>query len=201
VIGDQGRREKRIIIDDLASYEEEIGVARGMKKRGRFSEFFRNLLVGFLLIGIVVGSFWISFLIGKRVLVPVKTISTRELTPIEEEIPEIEKKIVGGPAIASSEVGIIGVIEEEAPAKIIEPQPVQPETMKYYKVQAGLFTTVSEAEELSARLKQSGFSCFIKKLSNSTYRVQAGAFRTKSRAQTLVNQLQVKGFGSEIIYE
>jgi hypothetical protein len=190
------RREKRIIIDDLASYEEEIGVRRGMKRRGRLGDFFRNIFVGLLLVGIVVGSFWVSFLIGKRVLVPVKPLSSREITPIEEKLPEVEE----------TEVLVIPDTSEvvEVPAKRIEPKPEPPEPMekiKYYKVQAGLFTTKAKALSLVDRLKAKGFSSFIKKVGGTSFRVQVGAFRTKERAQTLVDQLKAKGFTPTVIYE
>jgi N-acetylmuramoyl-L-alanine amidase len=188
-------REKRIIIDDLASYEEEIGVGRGMKRRRGFIEFVKNIFVGLLLIGIVIGSFWVSFLIGKRVLVPVKPLATAELLPIEESIP-FEEEIEFPVVLATPEESFVS----EVPSKKVEPKPEPLEKIRYYKVQAGLFETKTEAQALVRELKEKGFTSFIREV-DSASRVQAGAFRTKDRAQVLVDQLKAKGFNSDIIYE
>lgn len=197
--------EKKIIIDDLASYEEEIGVGRGVRRGGGFGEFLRNVFVGLLLIGIVVGSFWVSFLIGKRVLVPVKPLVSRQLPPIEEAKP-----------ISEEDLSMYATVEEKAQAeefaKRIEPKTdvktAPPEAMKYepvhekyYKVEVGLFTTKAEADALVSSLKAKGINCFIKKLSSSAFRVQAGAYATRDRVQQQVNELKQKGVNSEIVYE
>lgn len=192
---DPRQREKKIIIDDLASYEQEIGVSRPRRKRGRLSDFLKNVFVGLLLVGIVVGSFWVSFLIGKRVLVPVKTLSTRELEPIEEDVNvEVPTSVVVIPVTEEVEEVV------EIPSKIVEPEPEMPETLKYYKVQAGPFASREQATLFKDKLDSSGFPSFLKKVGDR-YRVQIGAFRTKGRANTLLSQVKAKGFDADIIYE
>ncbi len=195
--------DKKIIIDDLASYEEEIGVGREIRRRGGFGEFLKNIFVGLILIGIVVGSFWVSFLIGKRVLVPVKNLETRE-TPnlVEEKIP-----------VEEEDLSVLATPEKTAkPAEKATPVPskrietvkttvASPEKMMYYKVQAGLFTTKADADALVGSLKEKGVKAFVRKVSGSEYRVQVGAYRTRSSAQVLVNDLQSKGVEATIIYE
>ena len=195
--------DKKIIIDDLASYEEEIGVGREIRRRGGFGEFLKNVFVGLILIGIVVGSFWVSFLIGKRVLVPVKNLETRE-TPnlVEEKIP-----------VEEEDLSVLATPEKTAkPAEKATPVPskrietvkttvASPEKMMYYKVQAGLFTTKADADALVGSLKEKGVKAFVRKVSGSEYRVQVGAYRTRSSAQVLVNDLQSKGVEATIIYE
>ena len=190
-------QEKRIIIDDLAQYEEEIGVGRGIRRQGGFGEFLKNIFVGLLLIGIVVGSFWVSFLIGKRVLVPVKQLETREAPPmIEERIPEDEM-----PVLITSE-SAPQVEEKAVPSKRIEVKTATPpEKMMYYKVQAGIFTTKAEAENVVSLLKAKGTTSFVRKVSGDAWRVQVGAYRTRSQAQTQVKSLKAKGIETTIIYE
>jgi hypothetical protein len=196
----QQSREKRIIIDDLASYEQEIGVSRGIRRRGRFGEFDKSVVVFFLLIGIVVGSFWVSFLLGKKVLLPVKPLVTKELTPIEEQVPAKTEPVAAEEGIPPA----VTIVEEEvleAPAKIVKPSTVPLEQIKYYKVQAGLFKSKADAQALADKLKASGFSPFIRKLKDGSFRAQVGAFRAKSQAQSLVNQLSLKHYDSIVIYE
>lgn len=196
----QNPREKRIIIDDLSSYEQEMSVSRAMRKRSGLAEFFKSVFVLLLLVGIVVGSFWVSFLLGKKVLLPVKTLETKELTPIEERIPDIEAPKLHENVILA-EIPTVEEEELEPPAKVVVPKTVPLEQNRYYKVQAGVFSSRIDAAALVDRLKAAGFSAFIRKLPNGTFRVQAGAFRTRSQAQVLVTKLSVKHFESIIIYE
>ena len=196
----QQSREKRIIIDDLASYEQEIGVSRGIRRRGRFGEFIKSVFVFFLLIGIVVGSFWVSFLLGKKVLLPIKPLETKELTPIEEKVPDKTGPVAADEGILPA----VTTVEEEVlepPAKIVKPSTVPLEQNKYYKVQAGLFKSKTDAQTMVDKLKANGFSPFIRKLKDGSFRVQVGAFRAKSQAQTMVSQLSQKHFDSIVIYE
>ena len=198
--------DKKIIIDDLASYEEEIGVGRGVKRGGGFGDFLKNIFVGILLIGIVVGSFWVSFLIGKRVLVPVKQLETRTLPPIEEAKPIQEEDLSAYATVetnAQTQEEYAKRIEPKTDIKTAPPEPMKYQIVhdKYYKVEVGLFTTKAEADALVASLKTKGISSFIKKVSSSGFRVQAGAYKTKEKAQQQVNELKTKGVNSDIIYE
>lgn len=190
-------QEKKIIIDDLASYEEEIGAGRGVRRRGGIMDFVKSVFVFLLLVGIVVGSFWVSFLIGKRVLVPVKTLETRELSPIIENIT-IEEDPTS--MIVTSEAEI-EKINRSVPSKRIVLAEEQMEAVKYYKVQAGLFTSKTDAEKLVSELKANGVSGFVRKVSSQAWRVQVGAYRTKPKAQVMLSELKAKGFSGTIIYE
>jgi cell division septation protein DedD len=195
-------REKRIIIDDLAAYEQETGVTRSMRKRGGVGEFIKSLFVFLLLVGIVVGSFWVSFLLGKKVLLPVRQLEVKDIAPIEETLPESAGPIE--PEKLKIAVPTSTVVEEEElepAAKVVKPTTLPLEQNKYYKVQAGLFKTKADASALVDRLKLSGFTAFIRKLPDGSFKVQAGAFRARSQAQAIVNQLSVKRFESIIIYE
>lgn len=190
-------QEKKIIIDDLASYEEEIGVSKGMRKRGGLFDFLKSVFVFLLLVGIVIGSFWVSFLIGKRVLVPVKSLETRELPAIVENVTVEEETM---PDVVTSETEI-AKINKTVPSKRITPVEEPMEVIKYYKVQAGLFTDKASADKLVAQLKDAGVSAFVRKISASGFRVQVGAYRTRAKAQGLVSELKSKGFDCSIIYE
>lgn len=194
----EGPKEKRIVIDDLAQYEEEeIGVGKGIRERKKKNPkdfgWLKNLFVALLLVGIVVGSFWISYLIGKKMLVPVKPLPKRVI-PTPSITPEEVLKEVTTPPPPKIEVA-----KEETKAP--SPKPAVTEKLHYYKVQAGVFKTKTEALSLAKKLDSSGFPTFVRKLENGMWRVQVGAFKTRNRAEILQGQLKTKGYSSTIIYE
>jgi len=220
--------QKRII-DDLANSDTEAdyperGVAGDIKK-SEGGDFIKNIFVGLLLVGIVVGSFWISFLIGKKVLVPpIKNLPTFEITapkaiskadiekatPVNEE-PAIQEREIKGADVRSKLPKPISVIKVQSPAKpaavkatskqaAIKTPVARSTGIKYYKVIVGTFKTAIEANAQVKSLKEKGFQSYVKKLSG-LYRVQAGAFDTKDKANPLVVRLKGKGFIPSIIIE
>ena len=213
LLRDTDFKQKRII-DDLANAGEESllddrGLAKDIKK-SEGGDIIKNFFVGVLLIGIVVGSFWISFLVGKKVLVPPvknlpafeipvpKALSQSELEnaePALEQEPEIKEKELKPQPIAAKPKSVITAAK---PVSI--PVVSQSKGIKYYKVIAGAFTSSSSAAKLTSALKAKGFQSFVKKL-GSVFRVQAGAFDTKDKAATLVAKLKAKGFSPTIILE
>lgn len=180
------------------------------KRGGGFFGFVKNFLVFVLLIGVIVGSFWISFNLGRRILVPTKKLPQRR---IQIEIPEPPAEIAGLQKLEDVADKVIEKASvQKAPVKkktVSKPIPKQTTIKKtvaaapsghYYKVQAGVFNNKNNAVSLSKKLNASGFANFIRKL-NSGWRVQAGAFRTKNRALVLQQLLTSKGFTSSLIYE
>jgi hypothetical protein len=224
--------QKRII-DDLAGSDTEAdypqrGVAGDIKK-SEGGDFIKNIFIGLLLVGIVVGSFWISFLIGKKVLVPPiknlptfevpvpKTISKAEIekaTPVKEEpiIQEREIKAIEVKAKLPKPVSVkkvqkakktaaVKTVAKAAAAKPAIKTPVEQTTgVKYYKIIVGTYEIVDEANALVSSLKSKGFQSYVKKVSG-LYRVQAGAFDVKEKASPLVVKLKEKGFTPTIIVE
>jgi len=208
--------QKRII-DDLANSDTEAdyperGVAGDIKK-SEGGDFIKNIFVGLLLVGIVVGSFWISFLIGKKVLVPpIKNLPTFEIpapkaiskadiekaTPVKEE-PIIKEREIKGTEVKAKLPKPIAVKSASKPAAIKTPV-AQSKGIKYYKVIVATFKTANEANAFVKSLKEKGFQSYVKKLSG-LYRVQAGAFDTKDKANPLVVKLKGKGFTPAIIIE
>jgi hypothetical protein len=206
--------QKRII-DDLANSGSEAGYEeREVIKDIRRSEggdFIKNFFVGLLLIAIVVGSFWVSFFIGKKILVPpVKYLPTTEVimpktvSPIEVEkaAPAREEE----PALPEKEIKAIEV-KAQLPKPITAAKPVatppavkKPAVMKFYKVIVANVKTAEEAYNITTSLRQNGFQSYVKVLAGSL-RIQAGAFDTKDKAVPLVAKLKAKGFSPTIIVE
>ncbi len=198
--------DKHVIIDELNSFDDEIGVAKDLGRR-RSSDFgwLKNIFVAFLLVGIVVGSFWISFLIGKRVLTPVKPLKSEKVVPIEEDVlifseeTEPPAPVVEKPAPKPE--------PKPEPKEVAEPSPItQPKTastipIKYYKVHVGSFASRAQASSYAEKLKSAGYPTYVKEVGSSAWTVQVGAFNLRSQAESLVGSLKTKGFGSSIVYE
>lgn len=219
--------QKRII-DDLASSGSETGFEeRGVAPDIRKSEggdFIKNIFVGLLLVGIVVGSFWISFLIGKKVLVPpVKNLQTVEMpapkaispidietaAPATEEMEIKEREITPAPVVEYKNKPSLAVKPKPKPrpvavltnpAPAVKPVIAKTKGMKFYKVIVGTYQTVDEANNLTQKLRENGFLYYVKQISGS-FRVQAGAFDAMEKAQPLVEKLKAKGFTPTIIIE
>ena len=200
--------DKHVIIDDLTSYDEEKGLAKDVRKRSSSNfGWLKNIFVALLLVGIVVGSFWISFLIGKRVLTPVKSLRSEKVAPIkelstplvveeidiEEETVEPKPKLEPEPMPAPE--------SSTKPTAVKEPAPATTVVSKYYKVRVGSFTTSTAASDAEKRLKNAGFPTYVRKLGSGKWTIQVGAFAKKSQSDSLAGQLKAKGFESTVVYE
>jgi cell division septation protein DedD len=177
--------------------ETKIGVPP--KRKSGFAGLIKNFLLLLLLAGIIVASFWVSFHLGKRILVPVKKIPERR---IEVAIPEPPPSIA---AMQRLEEVMIEELEKEEQASVVVAKPKPKPKPKagaihYYKVQAGVFSEKNNAVGFAKKLGASGFETYIKKVSKG-WRVQVGAFFKKAQALDLQNTLNAKGFKSIIIYE
>ncbi len=179
------------------------------RQKGGFLGIIKSVLLFVLLIGIIVSSFWVSFLLGKRILVPVKKIPERRfevVAPVGQPTPaalqRLEEVMLEEEERAAAQEE--AVAEKTEPVKTAEPKPVaeKPSTgsKHYYKVQAGVFSDRENALALAERLQTNGFATYTKKVTNG-WRVQVGAFYKKSQAQHLQSSLSTKGFESTIIYE
>lgn len=182
--------------------EEEHRQHIEIPEKGKVMSYIKNFFLFLLLVALIVGSFWISFHLGKRILSPVKKDSAKRL---EIVIPEPPPSIAGLQSFEeleeSEEIMEVPEVEEKKPVvkpKIVyaAPSSVGP----YYKIQAGFFNEKSNALRLSNQLKARGIDTFVRKIGNG-YRVQAGAYDRKAMAKVQQDTLKKKGFDSIIIYE
>ena len=70
---------------------------------------------------------------------------------------------------------------------------------KYYRVQCGAFTVKAHALALEIKLKQAGFSTYIKTY-DGLHKVQLGAFKNKANAEILLGTVKSKGFDAFLTY-
>jgi len=66
-----------------------------------------------------------------------------------------------------------------------------------YRVQAGVFSQLSNAQALASLLKEKGFDAVIS--TGPPYRVQTGAFSSLENAQAYADELRAKGFDAAVI--
>ncbi|MDI6731948.1 MAG: SPOR domain-containing protein [Candidatus Margulisbacteria bacterium] len=151
----------------------------------------RGLLVFVLLIGVIVGSFWISFELGKRVLGSAGN-PPAKIIPVK--IPEVPPEIAG----LQESVSTATTLKKVAAAA--HEKQVKPTRNQYYKVQAGVFKDKAGAEDLASMLKEEGIDHFIRKTA-AGWRVQVGAYKTRAQAEARRTALKQKGYNPSIIIE
>ena len=207
-------------LDDFE--DDDIGIGRSIKKRQHRSSALKGVLFAFVLIFLIIGSFWVSFLIGKRILVPAKTFPNVESVdnevvpvPVAPTVPKPVEKTGGIEYPNLNAVAPVKNPEVKIKNKITVPvSPDKKESVPaasavtavteedaYYKVEAGLLSVKSDAIDVMKKLEAAGFEVFAKETSAGAWRVQAGAFKTIDKAEKVVAQLKAKGFSGKIIKE
>lgn len=210
---------------DRQAESDEIGVARGIRKK-KSSISFKGVGVVFLIVALVIGSFWLSFLIGKRIMSPMKQLPKAQMPGIETyKVPE------GLPVYDAPKSEVTAPPEEKMPEKAVPmpPKPVKKvvikkdpffakkkeaakekakkakaETVKaaseiLYKVRTAIAGSKEKAVTIGKELKEKGFDeIFVYDLGSGKYSVQVGVFRKKENAEKMLKDLKTKGFDANI---
>ncbi len=160
----------------------------------------KPLLVFLLLVILIIGCFWVSFSLGRRLLSP-----SRSAEKIQVAIPEPPASIAHLQKLAAAvSLETAKKVKTTVKAPIMKPliksKSAVKVSKKLYKIQAGLFTKKADALALSEKLNGDGFETSVKKVGGS-WRVQTGAFRNLSSAQKLQKSLTEKGYKSTVIVE
>jgi hypothetical protein len=194
LLKDKDFTQKRII-DDLASSDAEADYPRrgvsGDIRRSDGGDFIKNFFVGILLVVIVVGSFWASFLIGKKVLVPpIKNFPSLE-TPAPKALSNLDMEkaspLSEEPAVNEKEIK-----EVQVKAAIPKPVPLK-------KVLAAKRVRSAESGKIAAGKTVAKVPAAVKAPVARTkggkfYKVIVGTFKTVDEAHTFVRSLKEKGF-------
>lgn len=169
---------------------------------------FKNLFLIIILVGVIILSFWISFNLGKNMLMPVtKKIPTADLLTMEADVMEkigkitfeVESLTMEGVQKEASEK----TVKKQAPAymmpKIAEPKRRHATAAQKakavvcaYKVQCGIFASSKNSDALSLKLKKKGFDPIVEKYGkyHRVYVCASGA----SDAKNIAKRLRAKGF-------
>ncbi|MFA6549647.1 MAG: SPOR domain-containing protein [Candidatus Margulisiibacteriota bacterium] len=111
----------------------------------------KNIFLLLILVLVVIASFWISFKLGERILVPTKKQSDLK---IKVAIPEPPPSIAG--------LQKAGIVTPEAVKKVTWAPVCAPrKTSGLYKVQVGAFKNKSNAQKLLRTLKAKGIDAVI----------------------------------------
>jgi N-acetylmuramoyl-L-alanine amidase len=88
---------------------------------------------------------------------------------------------------------------------VAQPKPVAQispaKTVRLYRVQAGAFSSEEDAVRQGDRLKDKGYTTFVREGDDNLWRVQVGAFENRKGAELLVSDLKEKGFEAVIVTE
>ena len=199
LLKDKDFTQKRII-DDLASSDAEADYPRrevsGDIRRSDGGDFIKNFFIGILLVAIVVGSFWASFLIGKKVLVP----PVRNFPALETPAPKAISKIDLDKATPVDEESALDEKDvNDATTKADLPKPVTPKKIlgartisssESGKVALGTGKIVS----VKAAVKTPGKTPTVKTKGPKLFKVIVGTFRSAGDANSFVRSLKEKGF-------
>ncbi|MFA5097439.1 MAG: SPOR domain-containing protein [Candidatus Margulisiibacteriota bacterium] len=198
--------------------DDEIGIGRNIKRRSSGSSALKGIFFGLILVLLVVGSFWASFMIGKRLLLPGKPVEgIQEENTRTVAVPFPEKKPLPAEKEGLKYPNLERPAKEDRPARVVRKKVIVPEVKKevpaavearpaaesgvYYKVEAGMAPSREQAIEQMKALEEAGFEVFAREIASGSWRVQAGAFKTSDKAEKVAAELTAKGFSAKVIKE
>jgi cell division protein FtsN len=161
----------------------------------------KNFFLVILLIVVVVLSFWVSFMVGKKMLVPARSLPVRPIMPAET-IPALPPEVTLEAKIVSLEV--VRVEKKPEVQEVKKETTVAKKTAKKKKkknfalsapftVQLGVFKVRENADTLSTELAKKGFSVEIYD-QGSLIRVYSGKFKNTDEAAEHLKEIQEAGY-------
>ncbi len=176
----------------------------------------KNAVLVIVLIAVIILSFWVSFMIGKRMISPVKKIPTSK-TMVQGGShailpPEINLEVQGITFEAAEKTGAVKnkaaeklpvtisekkpekeKVPEKAIAKKVEAGKTEKRITGGYVVQVGAFSRKQNAESLVAELNQKGFEASIVR-SRKLYKVNAGKYDDLNAAKEQSKKINDSGY-------
>lgn len=204
---------------------DDIGIAKDIKKSSvPYKQMLSNILWVCGSIALIVGSFWLSFLIGRRILVPIKqppqkVQEIRKVIPIREpmaaapvkeslsDLSPINKKIALQKSIKPKKKTAVQISRKINVKRIVIPV-VQKASVKLestpiadilYRVQIAQLYDKDAAIGLMKELQKKEFDVFARDSGNGKWYVQIGAFKDKIKARKIISDLKFKGFDNQVV--
>lgn len=202
---------------------DDIGIAKDIKKSSiPYRQILSNILWICGSIAMIIGSFWLSFLIGRRILVPIKqppqkVQEIRKVIPIREPMATIpNKEFLAAFAPINKKTALQKPIKTkrkaQTPRKISIKSIVVPVAQKapikkenppiaesLYRVQIARLYDKDAAIGLMKELQKKEFDVFARDSGNEKWYVQIGAFKDKIKAKKVIADLISKGFENQLV--
>lgn len=188
---------------------DDIGIAKDIKKSSiPYQRILSNILWICGSIALIIGSFWLSFLMGRRILVPIKqqpqkVQEIRKIIPLKEPIVSepIKEKVTSKNKIQpliKQKVNIKRIVIPVAKKISIKKEsPVITDSL--YRVQIAQLYDKDAAIGLMKELQKKEFDVFARDSGNGKWYVQIGAFKDKIKARKVIADLKSKGLENQLV--
>ncbi len=171
----------------LEPMDDEIGIGQKiMPKANVFS--FKTVFVLVLIVVLVIGSFWISFLLGRQILSPLRKLPEIDYSAVQKSLDEPKPavpQVQEQPAVVEEELS-------EEPAAVVVPEVKKTVPAKKPAAPA---VKPAPAEDMDDDIPESPIpETAVAPASSGLYRVQVTTTKTKDDALAIMKDLKAGGF-------
>jgi cell division septation protein DedD len=185
----------------------------------------KNLLFVVICAVVVLGSFWLSYIVGAQFLLPGKQNPSFSVTKGLNKLKRLKNNLMSSQDLVKDEKAFTSYTKPPAPQTIVPPEvqytPVAPPkpietpspkpapkpaarppqtaaaTSTMYRVVVGSFDTKQEAQDVAENIRADGFPVYMY-TADGKYRLQIGAFKSKALATSLMTKATEYGYNAFI---
>ena len=206
-------------------FDEESRELNDIMKAEQNAGCLKNLLFVVICAVVVLGSFWLSYLVGAQFLLPNKT-SSFSVTKGINKLKRLKNTLMNSQDIVKDEKAFTSYTKPPAPQTIVPPEiqytpvapprpietppsrpaakppakPSQPAAATVgtmYRVVVGSFDTKQEAQDVAENIRADGFPVYMY-TADGKHRLQIGAFKSKALATSLMTKATEYGYNAFI---
>lgn len=175
-----------------------MGRKQSKKRRGFFAGEGLSFVISLISVSVI--CIFVGYLLGQYALEwlnsPFTSVSQNQMDALNHSINSQLENL----ELPNSQTGADTAVGGQTQSSQTESPPAQTASSQaggFYRVQAGVFNHLSNAEAQVALLRDAGFEAFI--TPGPPYRVQTGAFSTLENAERYANELKAEGFEVAVI--
>jgi hypothetical protein len=205
-------------------FDEESRELNDIMKAEQNAGCLKNLLFVVICAVVVLGSFWLSYLVGAQFLLPSRT-SSFSVTKGINKLKRLKNTLMNSQDIVKDEKAFTSYAKPPVPQTIVPPEiqytpaappkpieapppkpaakpaarPQQPAATigAMYRVVVGSFDTKQEAQDVAENIRADGFPVYMY-TADGKYRLQIGAFKSKALATSLMTKATEYGYNAFI---
>ena len=204
-------------------FDEESRELNDIMKAEQNAGCLKNLLFGVICAVVVLGSFWLSYLVGAQFLLPNKT-SSFSVTKGINKLKRLKNTLMSSQDIVKDEKAFTSYTKPPLPQTIVPPEvqytsavppkPIEPPPKPaakpaakpsqtaatigtMYRVVVGSFDTKQEAQDVAENIRADGFPVYMY-TADGKHRLQIGAFKSKALATSLMTKATEYGYNAFI---